>query len=110
MTGQPNWVRGEPGPIQLWMGDWRAPRVLLYAAVTVAGTAAQTLAEALAAHPALRVERGTQEHQVRHAGDFDRILETEEKTSGGTLMRLHAEQDFAVERHRSFGHFISGSS
>lgn len=36
----PTLLRGEPGPIQLWIGDWRASRVLLYAAVTVAGTAA----------------------------------------------------------------------
>ena len=36
----PTLLRGEPGPIQLWVGDWRASRVLLYAAVTVAGTAA----------------------------------------------------------------------
>ena len=36
----PTLLRGEPGPIQLWIGDWRASRVLLYAVVTVAGTAA----------------------------------------------------------------------
>ena len=36
----PTLLRGEPGPIQLWIGDWRASRVLFYAAVTVAGTAA----------------------------------------------------------------------
>lgn len=36
----PTLLRGEPGPIQLWIGDWRASRVLLYASVTVAGTAA----------------------------------------------------------------------
>jgi hypothetical protein len=36
----PTLLRGEAGPIQLWIGDWRASRVLLYALVTVAGTAA----------------------------------------------------------------------
>ena len=36
----PTLLRGEPGPIQLWIGDWRAARVLFYVAVTVAGTAA----------------------------------------------------------------------
>lgn len=36
----PTLLRGEPGPIVLWIGEWRASRVWLYVAVIVAGTAA----------------------------------------------------------------------
>lgn len=36
----PTLLRGEPMPIQAWMAEWRLTRVLLYAGVIVAGTAA----------------------------------------------------------------------
>jgi len=36
----PTLLRGEPGPIVLWIGEWRAARVALYISVIVAGTAA----------------------------------------------------------------------
>ena len=36
----PTLLRGEPGPILLWMREWRAARVALYVAVIIAGTAA----------------------------------------------------------------------
>src|SRR5688572_6412819 len=35
----PTLLRGDPGPIQLWIAHWSAARVLLYVAVVVAGTA-----------------------------------------------------------------------
>lgn len=35
----PTLLRGEPGPIVLWIGEWRAARVALHVAVIVAGTA-----------------------------------------------------------------------
>lgn len=35
----PTLLRGEPGPILLWIGEWRASRVALYVAVIIAGTA-----------------------------------------------------------------------
>ena len=34
----PTLLRGEPGPIVLWIGEWRAARLLLYVAVIIAGT------------------------------------------------------------------------
>ena len=36
----PTLLRGEPGPLLIWMGEWRALRVALYVAVIIAGTAA----------------------------------------------------------------------
>jgi hypothetical protein len=44
---------------------------------------------------------------VRHAGDFDRILEAEEQPRRGALVRLHREQVAAVERRAAFGHLIA---
>ena len=35
----PTLLRGEPGPILIWIGEWRASRVLLYVAVIIVGTA-----------------------------------------------------------------------
>jgi len=57
---------------------------------------------------ALRVQGLAQELHVRHTGDFNRILEAKKQPGRGALMRLHAEQVFAVEGDRPFGHFITG--
>ena len=34
----PTLLRGEPGPILIWIGEWRTARVALYVAVIIAGT------------------------------------------------------------------------
>jgi len=40
LTQIPTLLRGEPGPILLWIGEWRVARVALYVVVIIAGTAA----------------------------------------------------------------------
>ena len=62
----------------------------------------------LAAMLALRIQRLAQELDVGNAGDFDRILEAEEQAGSSAFMRFEGQQIFAVEGHRSFGHFIAG--
>src|SRR3546814_7902582 len=42
---------------------------------------------------ALRIERFAQELDVRHAGDFDRILEAKEQASSGAPVRFEGEKD-----------------
>src|SRR3546814_1430476 len=56
---------------------------------------------------ALRIERFAQELDVRHAGDFDRILEAKEQASGGALVRFEGEKVLPVEIDRSLGHLIT---
>ncbi len=53
-----------------------------------------------------RVDRGTQEGGVRHAGNFDRVLEGEEETGCGALFRLKLENILAVKQDFALGYLI----
>ena len=64
----------------------------------------------LAAGATLRVERFAKELQIRNAGNFDRVLEAEEKPCSGALVRLQIEQIHAVELDRSLRHLVTGTT
>ena len=52
------------------------------------------------------LDRGAEEIGDRHAGDFARVLEGQEKASPRALVRLQFENIFAVHQHRSRGHDV----
>ena len=55
------------------------------------------------------VERGLQEVDVAHAGDLHRVLERQEDSLAGPLLRRHGQQVGALVQHLAGGDLIAGA-
>src|SRR3546814_779267 len=62
---------------------------------------------ALAAVAPDRIQRLFEEGGVRHAGDFDRVLEGQEDALAGTLLRRHLQQVLALVEHLALGCLVA---
>jgi len=83
-----------------------APKLRDFVKELRAAMSALSMDPAFAALLALGVERGAQKGHRRDAGNLERILECEEQTRRGALVRLHGEKVATVKQHFARGRLI----